>query len=127
MTSTVRLRVLPDDFAVVRLPPHADLPSTFLDGRFASITRTADELSLVCVDQDVPTGVAVDRGWSCMQVEGPLDFSLTGVLVSLLKPLADAEVSVLVISTYDTDHLLVRSELLPTAVDALQRAGHSVG
>jgi uncharacterized protein len=126
MTSNVRLRLLPHDLAVVRLAPEAELPGTVLGGPFVSITRTGDELSVVCADRDAPSGGTVERGWSCLQVVGPLDLSLTGVLASLAKPLADAEVSVLVISTYDTDHLLVRSELLRAAVAALERAGHTV-
>lgn len=109
------------------MPARSELPSAVLEGRFVSVTRTADELSVVCADEDVPSGGSVHRGWSCLQVEGPLDFSLTGVLASLITPLADAEVPVLVISTCETDYVLVRTELLRKAVAVLERAGHAVG
>ena len=118
----LELRLLPAVFAVCRLDPVAPVP----DG-FWSVTRTDDELSVICVEDAVPEGAVVQRGWRALQVVGPLDFALTGVAAALTAPLAEAQVSVLPIATYDTDYLFVRDETLSRAVAALEDAGHRVG
>jgi uncharacterized protein len=115
------LTVLPDRLAVCRLPADAPAPS-WAAGAFVSVTRTAEELSVVCAEENVPDGVTAERGWRCLKVEGPLDFALTGVLAELLVPLAKAEISVFALATYDTDHLLVREDRLEDALAALERA-----
>jgi hypothetical protein len=120
----VQLRTLPDSYAVVRLEPGSDLPEWVDKGPFRSVTRTEHEVSVVCRDHDVPDGESVDRGWTVLEVMGPLDFSLTGVISSLVEPLAAAEVPIFVISTFETDYVLVRSADLARAADALEGAGH---
>ena len=115
------LRLLPGVFAVCRLPPDAPTPE-----RFWSVTRTDDELSVICQEGDVPAGAEVQPGWRGLQVAGPLDFSLTGIAAALTAPLAEAEVSVLPVATFDTDYLFVRAEALETAVEALRAAGHTL-
>jgi uncharacterized protein len=118
----LELRLLAAVFAVCRLDPVAPVP----DG-FWSVTRTDDELSVICVDDAVPEGAVVQRGWRALQFVGPLDFALTGVAAALTAPLAEAQISVLPIATYDTDYLFVRDETLSRAVEALEDAGHRVG
>ena len=120
----MQLRTLPDSYAVVRLEPGSDLPEWVDKGPFRSVTRTEHEVSVVCRDHDVPEGESVDRGWTVLEVKGPLDFSLTGVISSLVEPLAAAEVPIFVISTFETDYVLVRSSDLARAADALESAGH---
>ncbi len=120
----MRLRTLPDSYAVVRLHPGADLPDWVDKGPFRSVTRTDNEVSVVCRDYDVPDGESVDRGWTVLEVMGPLDFSLTGVIASLVAPLAEAEMPIFVISTFESDYVLVRSADLGRAADALEGAGH---
>jgi len=120
----VQLRTLPDSYAVVRLQPGSELPEWVDKGPFRSVTRTDTEVSVVCRDHDVPEGVSVDRGWTVLEVMGPLDFSLTGVISSLVAPLAQAEVPIFVISTFESDYVLVRSADLARAADALEEAGH---
>ena len=117
----MNLRVLPGVFAVCRLPPDAPAPADFW-----SVTRTEDELSVICLEGAVPDGAEVQRGWRGLQVAGPLDFALTGVAAALTAPLAEAGVSVLPVATFDTDYLFVRSETLDVAVAALAVAGHVV-
>ncbi len=112
-------------FAVCRLDPDSPLPG-WASGPFVSVTRTADELSVVCLEEGVPDGVRCERGWRCLRVAGALDFALVGVLASLLGPLADAGVSAFAVSTFDTDYLLVKDGDYGRAVDALRRAGHGV-
>ena len=99
----------------------------FSSGGFVSITRTEEELSIVCDERFVPFEfVAVERGFRMLMVEGPLDFSLTGVMASIAGPLAEAGVSMFAISTYDTDYVLVREERLAEAVEALRGAGWEI-
>lgn len=120
------LRVLPGRLAVCRLAADAPFPDWAQAGALASITRAADELSVVCAEEGVPLEVRAERGWRALQVAGPLDFALTGVLVALAVPLADAGVSIFALSTYDTDYVLVREGDLPRAAATLERAGHRV-
>jgi hypothetical protein len=120
------LSLLPDTFAVCRLPAEAALPAWATAGAFCAITRTAAELSIVCAQAQVPSGVICQPGWRCLQVAGPLDFALTGVLASLSQPLAAAGISTFALSTYDTDYLLIPAEHLSQAIIALQKAGHAV-
>jgi hypothetical protein len=124
-----RLIILPGELAVVRLPPDAHVPPwafSAAPGRLWSLTRTDDELSLVRAADAVPSDARAERGWRALRIAGTIDFALTGVLSSVLAPLADAGVSVFAVSTYDTDYLLVRSHALDGAVEALRRAGHAV-
>jgi hypothetical protein len=120
----VQLRTLPDSYAVVRLHPGAELPEWVDKGPFRSVTRTDHEVSVVCRDHDVPEGESAERGWTVLEVMGPLDFTLAGVVASLVVPLAEAKVSVFVISTFESDYVLVRSAELGRAADALEEAGH---
>lgn len=122
---TFNLIVLPSAYAVCRLAADAPAP-VWAAGEFVSITRTADELSVVCRADAVPEGVRCERGWRCLRVAGTLDFGMVGVLASLLAPLAAAGVSVFAVSTFETDYLLVKEASLTTAVEALRRAGHTV-
>lgn len=120
------LTVLPDALAVCRLPAGAETPAWLVGETFASVTRTPGETSIVCRAAAVPEGVRVEAGWRALRVAGPLDFALTGILASLLVPLAAARVAVFALSTFDTDYLLVRDTALGDAVAALVGAGHRV-
>lgn len=108
--SALVLSILEGSYAVCRLAPDASMPAGLLAPgiEFVSITRTADELSIVCPEHMAPAGAEVNRGWRGFKVEGPLDFSLTGILHRLTEPLAAAKISVFAVATYDTDYLLVR-------------------
>jgi len=119
------LTVLRAEYAVWQLPPSAGLPS-IPAGDFLSLTRTPSELSGVCAVAQAPSHAKVETGWRCIRVNGPLEFHLTGILASLATQLADAEISIFALSTYDTDYLLVRAGRLPEAIAVLERAGHDV-
>jgi len=95
-------------------------------GSFASITRTRDELSIVCNERDVPSGVKADRGWRALKVEGPLDLAMTGVLASIAGPLAEARINLFAISTFDTDYVLVKADRVAEAIGVLRSVGHHV-
>jgi uncharacterized protein len=126
MTRRLSLTVLADRLAVCRLPPDASVPTPPVSGGLWSATRTAAELSLVLPEEEAPPEARTERGWRALQVAGPLDFGLTGILASLAAPLAEVDVSIFAISTYDTDYLLVRDGDLERAKEALRGAGHEI-
>jgi hypothetical protein len=122
----LKLFVLPETLAICRLDKEAPIPEWTLRGGFFSVTRTRKELSVVCPQIQVPAEIKREEGWRCLKVEGPLDFSLTGILASLTTPLAKEGISVFAISTYDTDYLLVKEENLEKAIEILVKKGHRV-
>jgi hypothetical protein len=111
-------------YAIVRLPADAAVP-TWAHGALVSITRTHRELSIVCNEGNVPDVVA-DRGWRCLELAGPLPLDQTGVAAAFTRVLADAGIALFVISTYDTDYVLVRDTKLEQASAALRAAGYTV-
>ena len=119
------LELLPTSLAVCRLPADAELP-TWIFGAFQNVTRTPDELSVICDAKEVPEEVQAERGWRCLRVAGTLEFHLTGILASLASPLAEAGISIFALSTFDTDYLLVKEDVLELAVHALEAEGHAV-
>jgi uncharacterized protein len=120
------LSILEGRFAICRLSARAEIPLQSLDKSFFSITRTPDELSIVCAEDSAPRGERCETGWQCLKVQGPLDFSITGVMASLAMPLAEAGISIFSVSTFDTDYLLVKEADIERAIRALSAAGHSV-
>ena len=118
------LSILPETFAIARLSAADPAPAWTETGALRSLTRTPDELSIVCEDRAVPEGVAAARGWRAIRVAGILELSSTGILSSLSEPLTKAGISIFALSTHDTDYVLVRDEALGRAVDALTAAGH---
>lgn len=119
------LDLLPGDWAVCRLPADAVVPA-WATGPFASVTRTPDELSVVCPAAGVPADAAASRGWRLLRLRGPLPLDAVGVLLAVLAPLAAAGVSVLPVGTHDTDYVLVPGGRLDAALAALAGAGHRV-
>lgn len=120
------LLVLPGRFALCRLDAGEPIPGWAWEGEFNSVTRTRDEVSIVCRAAAVPPEVRADAGWRALRVAGVQDLALVGVLASLTVPIAEAGVSLFAVATFDTDYLLVREEHLPGAIAALEAAGHGV-
>ena len=123
-----RLRIyqLPDTVVVVRYSAAALVPQWALSSPFFNITRTADELSIVCSLRSVPEDVQGQGPWSVFQLEGPIPFTQTGVLASVLDPLAERRIGIFAISTFDTDYVLVTAKDSTDAVAVLQDAGHEI-
>jgi len=118
------LQLIPGDFAVCRLPATAPLPSWADSVVFSSVTRTADELSVISPASQVPAGVKHEAGWSLLKFQGPFAFTETGILASVLAPLAAAKIGILAVSTFDTDCVLVKTAHLADARRVLEAAGH---
>jgi hypothetical protein len=122
----MKLFVLPFRLAVCRLEGAAALPDWAVQGEFFSVTRVPGELSVVCEESRVPAGVRAEGDWRAFQVEGPMAFSVIGVLSRLSAPLARAGISLFAISTFDTDYLLVKEADFARAGEALRADGNLV-
>jgi hypothetical protein len=127
---TMKLILLKENYVIVKLKPNQGIPQWAYeyDGGLLSITYTAEELSIVCKEEKVPEESIehIEKTWKCLKVEGPLDFSLTGILYKLAKPLAEQKISIFAISTYETDYLLVKSENIDKAIQILGSEGHFI-
>jgi hypothetical protein len=113
------LSSMPGSYSIVRLEKNVEIPSWATGDSFFSITKTDDELSIVCSDESVPEEVTADRNWRMFKVIGPLDFPLTGVAAAIHKPLSEAKISVFLISTYDTDYIFVKDDRFEEAKEIL--------
>lgn len=122
----LKFRQLPGAYAIVRLAADAPVPDWATKGEFISLTRTADELSIVCPTAKLPPDVHSSHSWICLKLEGPFPFSLTAVLLSFIEPLSNNGIPIFAISTYDTDYILTQEEFAGRAFGLLQRAGHEL-
>ena len=121
----LKFRWLTGAYAIVRLAPDVVVPDWATRGEFTSITRSADELSIVCPVDDLPKHVSSPQHWICLKLEGPFPFSQTGVLLSFIEPLSKKDIPIFAISTYDTDYVLIQEEF-GWAIDVLREAGHEL-
>ena len=123
----MNLELLNGRLSICRLDASAPLPDWAASVcEFTSITRTADELSIVFPESAIPSGVACEAGWRIFKIRGPLDFALTGVLASIAEPLAQSGIAIFAISTFDTDYVMVKESAVEAALQALLAAGHRV-
>jgi hypothetical protein len=122
----LQFRQLPHLYAIIRLDPKSPVPDWATNADFTSITRTAEELSIVCPLTNLPADVQSHLRWICLKLEGPFPFSQTGVLLSFIEPLSDNGVPIFAISTYDTDYVLVPEEFAGLALEELSKSGHEL-
>jgi hypothetical protein len=120
----LKYRVFAMPLAVCQLDAYAAIPTWALESEFSSVVRAADELSIVATEDRIPDGAHAERGWLAVQLEGPFPFSMTGVLASFIQPLAEAQIPIFAISTFNTDYVLIKRDDLDRATAALTAAGH---
>ncbi|PYP84286.1 MAG: ACT domain-containing protein [Blastocatellia bacterium AA13] len=120
------LSILDGLFSICRLEERPGIPDWVTHGHFFSVTLDDGELSVVCREENVPSDTRQDQGWKCLELEGPLDFTITGIMAAITNPLADAGVSIFVISTYKTEYIMVKEDDLEKATLALTQQGHLV-
>ena len=126
MFRAIHLKKLPGLYAISQLPSSNSIPD-WVDGEgFVSISRTADELSLICLAERVPNTVRSDKGWICFMFQGPFEFDAAGVLLSVLQPISENEIGVLAISTFDGDLILLKEDDVERAVSFLNETGHQI-
>jgi uncharacterized protein len=122
----LKFRQLPGLYSIVRQPPDAPVPAWAAKGNFTSITRTAEELSIVCPVEYIPPDIDSAPRWICLKLEGPFPFSQTGVLLSFIEPLSNNGVPIFAVATYNTDYILIPEEHANQALDRLREAGHEL-
>ena len=127
MAASIGLMRLAGEYGVARLAADAAVPEWADGPGLASITRTDDELSIACRADRIPDGVKAERGWRCWKFQGPFAFDAAGILLSVVNPLSEAGIGVFVVSSFDTDHLLLKSADAERAEALLSEAGHRIG
>ncbi len=118
--------LLPGRFAVSRLAAETPIPDWIHSGPFSCVSRTRDELSVVSLTASVPAEVQSEKDWICLKLLGPFPFQLTGILASFLDPLAEANIPIFAVSTFDTDYILVKEDDKERALETLLEAGHQL-
>ena len=124
--TVLTMTLLEERFAVCRLDAAAEVPGWATAASLFSVTRTADEVSIVCPEGFVPAGVRCEKGWRAFELEGPFEFSEVGILSAVVAPLAQAGIGIFAVSTFDTDYVLVKEEGLDVAAGALRQWGHEL-
>ncbi|GAA0180959.1 ACT domain-containing protein [Clostridium sediminicola] len=120
------MKLLKEKYGVCRLNKIDSIPNWIKNSEFYSITKTSDELSIVCNQQDVPNDIKCEKDWRILKIEGPLDFSLIGILASISTILAQKGISIFAVSTYDTDYILVKDSDIDNAIEALVNENYEV-
>ena len=118
------LSVLLETFTIHKLSPDASIPEEILKSNFYSVSKTDDELSLVCSEVIEVQNQQSSKGWKCIKIKGPLDFNLTGILAGISDILTQGKISIFAISTFDTDYILVKTQNLSLALTKLRLAGY---
>jgi len=134
MTSIkLTMKLLKDKYSVCRLDKNSIIPNWVMNGEFFSITKTEDELSIVCSQENLPhnmqhelANIQCEKDWRILKVEGPLDFSLVGILSSISSLMAKEKISIFALSTYDTDYILVKENNIDAAINVLIKNNYDV-
>ena len=121
----LQLSILENLFTIHRFPANHKIPNQVYENEFYAISKTKNELSIVCNSTTQLSSEKSEPGWSCIKINGVLDFSLTGILSKISTILADAEISIFAISTFDTDYILLKSEKLLFPKKALLKSGYT--
>lgn len=124
MAPKIKLRELLGTYAICRLDCREAIPPWADGDGFVSISRTAEELSIVCLAQRVPATLQASRNWRCFQFAGPFSFDEAGIALSVIRPISESGVGIFLVSTFDTDYLLVQEAQLERAKEVLLSAGH---
>lgn len=126
MAKGLTLALMSKKFGVYKFDSNTEAPDWIYKSTWYSVTKTKDELSVVCDEEVVPREVLGELGWRCLKVLGPLEFEQVGILAKISKVLAENRISIFVVSTYDTDYILVKEDLLEKAINALALYGYEI-
>jgi len=122
----LQLSLLKDKYGICTLPNTAPIPGWALTQSLASVTRTDKELTIVCHREIIPSQYQSDLNWRCFKIDGAFDLDQVGVISSISSPLAEAGISIYVISTYETDYFLIQEHNLEQTISVLSGSGHSI-
>lgn len=120
------LRLLNETFCIHSFPPETHVPPSVYSAPIYFISKTYDELSIVCPQRIHLSGSEFEQDWTCLEVLGPLGFSLTGILANISGVLATAKISIFAVSTFDTDYILVKQDSMDMAISALNDNGYQI-
>ncbi|APC40849.1 ACT domain-containing protein [Clostridium estertheticum] len=120
------MKLLNEKFSVCRLNKNEQIPEWVKNSSFYSISKTSDELSIVCSQDSIPSNIKCEKDWRILKVEGPLDFSLIGIISSISTILALKRISIFAVSTYDTDYILVKNKDIDNAILALSNERYEI-
>ncbi len=120
------MKLINEIYGVCRLDREEKIPAWAYEGEIFSITKTDEELSIICLQKNIPAGIRFENSWRVLKIEGPLDFSLVGILSRISGILAEQNISIFAISTYDTDYILVKENNIKIAVEALRGQGYEI-
>ncbi|MGG7212376.1 ACT domain-containing protein [Clostridium nigeriense] len=120
------LKILKDRYSVCRLNKNDEIPKWIFQEEFFSITRTDDELSIVCLQDKIKEDIKCEKDWKILKIEGPLDFSLLGILSRISTLMANNDISIFAISTYDTDYILIKEESIKRAIEVLENNNYNI-
>jgi uncharacterized protein len=123
---TLTFVVQPGAYAIAKLPHNAELPAWACSGPFFSVTRTSEELSIVVAENSLPQNFEASNGWRLLKLQGPFAFDEVGIVAAISEPLAKSHIGIFIVSTYNTDYLLVQNKHVRAAVETLDRAGHRI-
>jgi hypothetical protein len=126
ISKKLKLTSLPGNFSIFQIDPVIGIPLWAQQGEFFSITQAADELSIVCEDKYIPDSINREKNWRVLKIEGPFNFDEIGILNSITTPLARANISLLAVSTFNTDYILIQDSHFIEVVDILKNDGHKV-
>ncbi|EUB97416.1 hypothetical protein PMI07_000992 [Rhizobium sp. CF080] len=126
MAPHITLRELAGSYAIARLGAADPVPAWADGDGFVSISRSGDELSITCREERVPSDIKQDGGWTCYKFQGPFAFDETGIVLSVIRPLSENGIGIFVVSTFDGDHLLIKTADKPKSRELLQAAGHAL-
>ena len=126
LENKLNMRLLQEKYGVCRLEINEEIPKWAINSQFYSITKTQDELSIVCPQNNIPSNIKYEDNWRILKVEGPLDFSLIGILSSISTILANNKISIFAISTYDTDYILVKDKDVENAIKVRSNENYHV-
>ena len=126
ISKEINIKLLKEKYAVCQLGATEEIPEWSNKGEFISVTRTRDELSIVCLEKDVPKEIKKELNWNILKIEGQLDFSLVGILAAISSILAKKAISIFVISTFNTDYILVKEKDTENALNVLIEEGYVI-
>lgn len=120
------LKLLKDKYSVCRLNKNDEIPKWIFQEEFFSITKTDEELSVVCLQDKIKENIKCEKDWRILKIEGPLDFSLIGILSKISTLMANNDISIFAISTYDTDYILIKEESINKAIEVLENNNYNI-
>ena len=126
MEKNLTIKLLEKTYAVCSLSKDEDISKLIMEGDFLSITKTEDELSLVCEEENISNGIKYEGDWKILKIEGPLDFSLIGIIAKISNIMSENNIPIFVISTYDTDYILIKKKNIHKAIEALKNKNYNI-